>query len=279
MRVHLSWLYVPALLLIAASGARAGDTCDLPPEREGKVAKVLDGQTVLLEGGETVRLVGALAPEAPAFWKGETPWRASERARDALEALVTGRTVRLASAGRETDRRGRLLAHLFLIDGEKSVWVQGRLVEEGQARAYSLPQSRACVRALQIVERRAREDRRGLWGDPFYAVADAGAPEALALRRYSFQIVEGTVQSVGETRNWTFLNFGPDYRTDFTVAVAARDRRHFKGSDLDLKALQGTRVRVRGWIERWNGPVIKATHPEQIERLTQTDGLRSAPTQ
>jgi hypothetical protein len=26
---------------------------------------------------------------------------------------------------------------------------------------------------------------------------------------------------------------------------------------------------VRGWIERWNGPVIKATHPEQIEVLAE----------
>jgi micrococcal nuclease len=278
MRVYLAW-GIAAALLFAAAGAHAADTCDLPPEREAKVARVLDGQTVRLEGGETVRLVGALAPEAPAFWKGETPWRASERARHALEKLVQGRTVRLASAGREKDRRGRLLAHLFLIDGERSIWVQGRLMDEGNARAYSLPGSRACVRALQAREMRARAGRRGLWGDPFYAIADAGKPEALGPRRFSFQIVEGTVLSVAETRNWTFLNLGPDYRTDFTVAVAARDRKAFKGSDVELKALEGARVRVRGWIERWNGPVIKATHPEQIERVTESESAPSASTQ
>lgn len=267
------------MLLFAAASAHAAETCDLPPEREARVAEVLDGQTVLLEGGETVRLIGALAPEAPAFWKGETPWRASERIRRALEKLAIDRRVRLASGGRERDRRGRLLAHLFLIDGKRSVWVQGRLVEEGHARAYSLPQSRACVRALQALEQRARKDRRGLWGDPFYAVAEADEPEALAPRRYTFQIVEGTVLSVGETRNWTFLNFGPDYRTDFTVAIAAGDRRAFKGSDVEPKALEGERVRVRGWIERWNGPVIKATHLEQIERLTESEAVPPASTQ
>ena len=34
-----------------------------------------------------------------------------------------------------------------------------------------------------------------------------------------------------------------------------------------LEELEGKEVRVRGWIEWWNGTVIKATHPEQIEIL------------
>jgi hypothetical protein len=36
-------------------------------------------------------------------------------------------------------------------------------------------------------------------------------------------------------------------------------------------------VRVRGWIERWNGPVIKATHPEQIEILGLAAGAATRP--
>ena len=86
-------------------------------------------------------------------------------------------------------------------------------------------------------------------------------------QRYNFQIVEGTVVAVARRRNWTYLNFGPDYRLDFTIAVRAGDRQAFKGSDMVLGALAGRRLRVRGWIESWNGPLIKVSHPEQIEVL------------
>lgn len=56
------------------------------------------------------------------------------------------------------------------------------------------------------------------------------------------------------------------------MAVRAGDRRKFAGSDVDLAMLEGKVIRVRGWVELWNGPVIKVTHPEQIELLDQAVG-------
>ncbi len=256
-------------MALPVPGAAAGEGCDLQTDRTGRVERVLDGQTLVLAGGETVRLIGALAPGAPPWWKGPDTWPAAARARGALERLVAGRAVRLAVGGRERDRHKRLLAHLFVVDGPETLWVQGRLVEDGHARAYSLAGSRACVRALQLREDRARAARAGLWSHSWYAIVGAADTERLSRRRYGFQIVEGRILSVARTRAWTFLNFGADYKTDFTVAIRNADRRHFKGSDVPLEALTGKRVRVRGWVERWNGPVIKAAHPEQIELLAE----------
>ena len=31
--------------------------------------------------------------------------------------------------------------------------------------------------------------------------------------------------------------------------------------------MEGKRIRVRGWLRSYNGPVIDVTHPEQIELL------------
>lgn len=259
------------LVMLAAAAATAAPvaaaTCDLEPGREAKVTRIIDSETVEIESGETVRLVGALAPHAPAWWKSEEPWKASVHAKAALERLLGGRSVHLAFSGRERDRHNRFLAHLFIIDELELIWVQGRLVAEGHARAYSLPGNRACIRALQEREARARSARSGFWSGTSYAPVDASQTEKLSKRRFDFQIVEGQVVSVGVTRGWTFLNFGKDYKTDFTVAIRAGDRRHFKGSDIELENLEGERLRIRGWIESWNGPVIKATHPEQIELL------------
>ncbi len=259
-------LAIIAGVIVFASPAIAR-ACDLELGREVNVARVIDSETIELEDGETVRLIGALAPHAPGWWKGPEPWQPAVRAKQALTRLVSGRAVHLAFSGRERDRHNRLLAHLFLVDELEMIWVQGRLVEEGHARAYSLPGSRACIRALQRREARARAARSGLWGRSWYAPVGATETARLSKRRYDFQIVEGRVVSLGVTRNWTFLNFGGDYKSDFTVAVRAGDRKGFKGSDVALEELEGKRVRVRGWIERWNGPAIKATHPEQIELL------------
>lgn len=254
-------------LSCAAFPAGAFDKCGLEPGREARVARVLDGRTIALEEEGTVRLAGVLPPVMPDWWKGDPARTDEARAVAALESLVAGRAVRLAVTERKRDRRSRLLAHVYARPGPETVWVQGRLVEEGHARVASHPGSAACVRALQAREARARVAGAGLWSGGFFAVVSAAETEKLLRRRYTFQIVEGRVAAVGVTRNWTFLNFAEDYKTDFTAAIRAGDRHAFRETAVDPESLEGARVRVRGWIERWNGPVIKATHPGQIERL------------
>jgi len=84
----------------------------------------------------------------------------------------------------------------------------------------------------------------------------------------SFQIVEGLVISTAQVRGQTYLNFGSDYRTDFTVSIARKYRKSFEQAGFDLLALEGARVRVRGWVELYNGPVMWLDHPEALENLT-----------
>jgi hypothetical protein len=38
-------------------------------------------------------------------------------------------------------------------------------------------------------------------------------------------------------------------------------------SGIVFKSLQGVRLRARGWLRSFNGPLIDITHPEQIEVL------------
>ena len=64
-----------------------------------------------------------------------------------------------------------------------------------------------------------------------------------------------------------YLNFGADWKTDFTISLAPDAVRLFRKSGIDIAALEGQRIRIRGWLGVRNGPVIEATHPEQLERL------------
>jgi len=62
-----------------------------------------------------------------------------------------------------------------------------------------------------------------------------------------------------------YVNFGADWKSDFTISIAPRDRKLFGPEGEDILAFKGRIIRVRGWIKSFNGAMIEATHPEQIE--------------
>ena len=84
---------------------------------------------------------------------------------------------------------------------------------------------------------------------------------------HSYQVVDGTVATVGEGGGRIYLNFAKDWHSDFTISVDRKDAPAFAAAGIDLKALAGKRLRVRGFLGWRNGPMIEASHPEQIELL------------
>jgi hypothetical protein len=51
------------------------------------------------------------------------------------------------------------------------------------------------------------------------------------------------------------------------VTVAPADMKLFRQRRFDVKTLAGKRVRVRGWVETYNGPEMQIADPAAIERL------------
>ena len=248
------------LLLVLPALARAADFSGLsPPEGPLLVTEVVDGDTLRLEDGRQVRLVGLQAPKLPLGRSGFKEWPFAKESKQALEQLTLGKKVSLRYGGRQTDRYGRALAHLFLEDGS---WVQGEMLRRGMARVYSFRDNRALVRDMQAIERDAREARRGMWALSYYAIK-----HHLEAGRFtdSFQIVEGVVRDVASVRGRVFINFGDDWRTDFTLVVEGKARRLFLDSDIKLSHLPGKKIHVRGWLKYYNGPMIQLTHPEQVQ--------------
>jgi micrococcal nuclease len=87
------------------------------------VTKVIDGDTVVVEGGYHVRLIGMDADETgyPCF----TP------AKNRLEELVLGKMVRLEKDKTDMDQYGRCLRYIF-VNGEN---IDVQLAKEGLAVA------------------------------------------------------------------------------------------------------------------------------------------------
>ncbi|HEY9548264.1 MAG TPA: thermonuclease family protein [Kiloniellaceae bacterium] len=242
----------------AADRAKA---LDLDFAAGAEAVTVIDGDTLTLADGREIRLVGIQAPKLALGRAGFQPWPLAEEAKARLAALTLGRSLDLGFGGRRGDRHGRVLAHLFDAEGR---WIQGELLRAGLARVYSFADNRGAVAEMLALEREARAAGRGIWSDPFYAMRSAEtAGEWLG----GFELVEGRVVAVGRGGGRAYLNFGEDWRQDFTVAVDRQAQKLFEEQGLALDSLAGKRLRVRGWLKSYNGPLIEATHPEQIEVL------------
>jgi len=255
-------LAVLALLLgLLPATAAAGLVKDPAP---GVVVQVVDGDTVVLDDRREVRMVGIQAPKLPLGRRDFPTWPLADVAKDTLSSLLAGKTVMLSYGGRRTDRHGRELAHVHRRDG---LWAQGEMLRLGMARVYSFYDNTAMVDEMLALERTARAARHGIWAHPYYYVvnaADAG--------RFigEFKLVEGRLTGAALVKGRAYLNFGPDWRTDFTIAIGRRAVRRFDAAadeKVDWPSWAGRPVRVRGWLKSYNGAMIEVTHPAQIELL------------
>jgi len=249
-----------AFVLLAATPAFA---CDVDQRESGRIAAVIDPVSFQLADGSEVRLEGLGPPRAPAHHDGA--WPLLDEATQEARELIGAGPIEFAPTG-EPDRYGRVIAQAWLADG---TWLNGALVERGLARVETTVDQRRCAVEALALEEDAREARHGMWRLSAYEVL-----EALETSAYTndFQIVRGVIAEATEVRGRIYLNFGTDWRTDFTVTIAPRDVATFAEAGLDPLSWAGRAIRVRGWLEWYNGPMIEASHPEQIELPEGSEG-------
>lgn len=238
---------------------------DLRDGPRGTVVEVTDGDTVVLDSGAKVRLIGMQAPKLPLGRAGFAIWPLADDAKRALEKLALGAKVQLRYGGTERDRHGRVLAHMFIGDAE--VWAQQAMLGQGMARVYSFADNRFCLEELYAAERQARVDRRGIWTKAYYELRSADRPAELLPLVGRYELIEGRVLTAQKAGKYVYLNFGRVWREDFTVVIDRYGMDNFEDDGVDPLALAGRVVRVRGWIDNRDGPRIEVTHPEQIEVL------------
>ena len=154
-----------------------------------------------------------------------------------------------------------------MVDGENRLWLQEALIARGPRPRLFLPRQPRLRRRALAREKEARAKRLGVWASCVYRIEPALDVKRLGRLIHSYQLVEGTVVAVGEGGGRLYLNFTKDWRSDFTVSVDRKDASAFAAAGIDLKALIGRRLRARGFLAWRNGPMIEASHPEQIELL------------
>lgn len=262
----LVWLFV-------SFPAHATDFCrDLPDQIAGRPCAALAaeasvyhpdaasgpiaaGNRLALQVAEEDGLITPAGLEA-SLWR--VPYRA------ALDRAVAGFlppgqpfAVLLAQRTRYGDVSGQIVT-------ANGVWLQRAVLAAGLVRYTGGVGDSALHAALLAAEAGARNAGHGIWAESRYAPLAAGRPEEI---ESGFQLVEGRVLDVARIGERVYLNFGPDWRTDFTAEVSRLDGINEGGATMPLTALNDRMVRLRGIVRRYAGPFMTIADSDQVEIL------------
>lgn len=136
------------------------------------VKRVVDGDTLQLETGEKVRLIGIDTPEMHESDKlyrdsqrtgqdTHTIQKMGRRAYEFTKKLVEGRRVNLEFDLEKYDKYDRLLAYVYL--KEEGTFVNAKIIQEGYGSLMSIPPNVKYTDLFLRLYQEARQNQRGLW--------------------------------------------------------------------------------------------------------------------
>jgi len=148
-----------AVRLSSDRGPTAEETVRQAQSGPLDVERVIDGDTLVIAGGQRVRLIGVDTPETKHPDEPVSPL--GEEATQFVRSLVEGRVVQLEFDRQRLDRYNRLLAYVWLPDGRL---LNEELIRAGYSAAETrFPYRRDMQKRFVAAEQQARNQQRGLW--------------------------------------------------------------------------------------------------------------------
>jgi micrococcal nuclease len=142
-RSTLAALFFSVLLLLPLACRQPSDTV--------AVVEVIDGDTIVVEGGYHVRYIGIDSPETDEFYYSE--------AKQMNADLIAGKKVRLESDITDKDKYGRLLRYVYVDD----IFINAEMVRQGCAWSIAYPPDVKYQVYFEAMEKEARQLKRGVW--------------------------------------------------------------------------------------------------------------------
>lgn len=214
------------------------------------VRKVYDGDTVLLDNGIRVRLLGINAPEVA--HRDKPAEVGGDAAKNWLQNRILGKKVRLEKDITKKDKYGRVLAHLFTEDG---LHINLALLENGLAAINIYPPNLKYSDDMLVAQQQAELHKMGIWGEPRYAVK--AVTDIPGHDHKGWQRLSGRVKGLRETRQSEYLLFN----SDFNVRIKKQQLPLFP----DIQGYVGKVVEIRGWVKKYkNQFTMLLRHPSAI---------------
>jgi len=140
------------ILFICISGIQAMEMA--------QVKWIVDGDTLVLENGKTVRYIGINAPETGHSGKITEPF--GSQAKQVHVNLLKNRKIYLRYGAEKTDHYGRLLAYVYTQNGE---FANRALLKLGAAYCLFRPPNIKHFALLLSAQREAMQQKRGVWSN------------------------------------------------------------------------------------------------------------------
>lgn len=222
-----------------------------PTATEHQVRQVIDGDTLVLDDGRYIRLVGINAPELGKDHQPDQPL--AREARAYLRDLTRHRRLRVRLAVESVDRYGRTLAHVGLEDGRS---IQVLLLRQGLAFAVAIAPNSCEITRYHASEQLARRQKRGVWKHPAYAPKQV---TDLSLADTGFQRILGRIGKVKQGAGAVRLEFNDQ----FYISVP---NQYWPLYPLDTN-VAGKTISARGWLakDKHNRLRLRISHPYMLE--------------
>ena len=218
-----------------------------------RVSFVQDGDTLMLNDGRRLRVIGIDTPELGR--QGNAAQPGAIAARDRLRQLmfIHKQQLSLRLDAERHDRYGRLLAHAFVGDGQNLAEL---LLAAGAGTHIIVPPNTWQAACYAEAARTARRQGIGIWALPTFQPKPVSQ---LDLRSKGFHIVHGRVSHLSNSASAIWVNLVGD----FALRIERADLNQFQGMDLD--SLVGSEIEVQGWIHAGNGQLrMPLRHPHAL---------------
>ena len=194
-----------------------------------------------------------------------------------IRQMIAGQETRILTSG-PMDRYGREPAFLFIKKGNEAPHlVQEKLIRSQAAVYMPDPQLRKTfashcdfdrIRA-ELIEMTPKEPTLGS-GRPagIASILSANSQQLWGLEG-EFVIVRGIVREVRRTRRGISINFGDDWKNDFTAYFSPLVSKTFENSVNLNSNLTGQQVQLRGFLDLYYGPSMRIDHLTQMEMLSE----------
>jgi micrococcal nuclease len=177
--------------------------------------------------------------------------------------LADGKEFTFSNRNQNPGRHGSFYTTPIRIGTKKSL--QEMLLENGLALVYFLD-SPTNSTLLFAAEERARKLKLGIWKDGNLKTDNTALTNGYKQSLGKFIIVSGIVNNTYISKKNTYINFGKDWKTDFTVQLENKILKRFP--EFSAEKLKGKKISVRGWLEDYNGPFMKIYHPVNIQIIS-----------
>jgi micrococcal nuclease len=231
---------------------------------EARVAKVIDGDTIVLDGGEKVRYLGINAPEIRVRYGNQWIPKiqiCGEEAKTYNQKLVEGKMVRLEYDQKKRDDYNRILAYVW----SDEVLINGALLRNGLALVDVRSPNRKHQKMFFDSQKEAREFHRGIWGKiEDHTFSDQEAFKLIG----EIGVVQGTIIRVTIDREKVYLHFGKNGEKDFAGIIYKDNLQSFPWESKDLaRSFLGREVKIYGFVRSYGGPEIIISAPSQVDIL------------